>query len=80
MHRDTGYCTCQWCKAKRDGLCADRYPVLRNSVEEPCTLNPGHGGLHEHHYPSHQPDWPPIRRWWRMRDGTVFPPNPYVKQ
>jgi hypothetical protein len=78
MHQLTGPCNCYWCGAKRAGLCADRYPVTDHSSEEPCTLNPGHGGLHEFHHPTHPMDWPPVRRWVRLADGTVFPPNPYL--
>lgn len=55
-------------------ICGDD-PGLRcpMHVEEPCTLWKGHPGqLHEHHEATHPADWPPVRRWWRCRDGSVI--------
>ena len=59
-----------------NAACGD-LPPLRcpNHVAEPCTLMRGHPGqLHEHHQSRQmvEQSWPPLRRWWRMRDGSIL--------
>lgn len=69
-----------WSMTTALAICGDRPdPKWESPDPEPywtnaeCTLPQGHPGqLHEYRHPTHPPDWPPVRRWWRCLDGSVI--------